>query len=544
MSDLDVRVADQPLQGVSNVSTLAGEYKRISFNATATRGALVLSFSSSIAKSDWSVNAIEIRNLVNPIPVTLSGGNQFEAGRELPYSLTVNVPQGTYEISSTIGRLVISDTDQRLNGAQISVGASGQITFQFSSDLAAQGEILISGLDGSTPYRIPVAFSYPILRRLDFNHSTNTVNATGYRSVLPTMLYDSTKGFGWSARAGSVDRTAAATTVVPQQLFQDKHTAAIPLYFMVASEAGKTYDLRFHLGDTQARDLEISINGGVFQRFVTAAGEYISPVLRTYATDKRIEIYIRGNAVKEWSVNGIEVLEVTGSQTVLGLQSAQNLLAGEAARINRTTTTSGQLLQPGTYWISSNIGLITNSSGLRLNQISIGSNGLLDLTVRSSIPGSGTIQLDSADGSIRYELPVEFNLNPVRLYDFDHVNRNVYSPSASGYTRVLATQVYSQALGFGWNSAVKSADRGTSARNMPTPSELNRDKHFNSVPGSFFAMSEAGKTYSVTVHFGDTEARNVEVSFMVEQLTIVSPRLQIVIRAELGMWLLQAIEFR
>jgi len=208
----------------------------------------------------------------------------------------------------------------------------------------------------------------------------------------------------------------------------------------------------------------------------------------------------------------MEVLEVTQAQSVLGLQSAENLIAGTPVAIQRNQTSVGQALVPGTYWVSSDIGLVSNQAGLRLNQITIGSDRLIDFTIRSSIPGQGTVRLDSADGLVRYEIPVSFLMNPVRLYDFDHVNKGVFSPSAVGYSRVLATNVYSQSAGFGWNSPVKSVDRGASARNLPTPADLYRDKHFNSVPGTFFAMSEIGKTYSVSVYFGDTEARSVEVS--------------------------------
>jgi hypothetical protein len=512
ISDIDIGVADSPLQGISNIATSAGEYKRISFNATASNGRLILTFASSVARTEWAVNAIEIRNLVTPIPVTLTGGNVFEADRSTAYTVSTTVAPGTYTLLSTIGRLVSGDNDQRLSGLQLTVDSNGQASFQFSSEVSGDGEVLLRSLDGSVEYRIPVSFRYPQLRRFDFNHTQNPANSDGYRSVLPTNIYDPSKAFGWSVRPGSVDRTSAATPVIPQRLFQDKHISSSPLFFMVTADPGKTYDLRLHLGDSVARDVEISVNGQVFQRFTTAAGEYISPVIRTQNTDQRIEVYLRGVGAREWAINGMEVLEVTGSQVVLPILGASGLIAGIPSNIQRNQSTNGQILQPGTYWLSSDIGVLTNQSGQRLNQITIGSNGTADFTIRSSLPGSGTVRMDSVDGSVRYEIPVSFLLNPVRLYDFDHVNRGTFSPLASGYTRVLATDVYSQSTGFGWNRAVKSVDRGATARNLPTPRELNRDKHFDETPGSFFAMSEPGKSYSVTVHLGDSEARDVEIS--------------------------------
>ena len=511
-ADLDIKVVDQATQGIDNVSTLAGEYKRIDFIATATKGKLILQFSSSIARAEWFVNSIEIRNNASPVDIILSGGSLFDATRETPYSISVSVAPGNYTLTTNLGRLVSNDNDQRLSGIQVTVGSTGQLTFQLASDLPGLGNVLISSLDGNLHYKIPFEFRYPLLRKFDFNHTQTPVNTDGYRSVLPTNVYDSTKAFGWSSRAASVDRTSTSTSVVPQRLFQDKHTGTSPLYFMAAAQPGKTYDIRMHLGDTIARDLEISVNGQAFRRLSTAAGEYISPVLRTQSTDQRIEIYVRGSSIKEWSINGIEILEVTGVQATVGLPPASNLFSATPSSIQRNQTSAGASLLPGTYWISSDIGIITNSAGLRLNQVTIENSGLAAFTIVSSLPGAGTVRLDSADGTLRYEIPVAFRLNPIRLYDFDHVNRGVFSPSANGYTRVLATSLYSQAAGFGWNSPVKSVDRGSAARNLPTPTDLNRDKHFNSTPGSFFAMSEPGKSYSVTVYLGDTESRSVEVS--------------------------------
>jgi hypothetical protein len=346
-------------------------------------------------------------------------------------------------------------------------------------------------------------------------------------------------------------------------LFQDKHTSSSPLYFMIASEAGKTYDVRLHLGDTVASEMDISVNGSTIQRFATAAGQYISPVIRTQANDQQIEIYFSGASIKEWAVNGIEVLEVTGSRTVLTLAASNGMIAGTSTAIQRNQTSSGQLLVPGVYWLTSDIGTLMNTAGQRINQLVIGSNGLIDLTIRNAMPGTGTVRLDSASGALQYDLTVSFVLNPVRLYDFDHVNRGAFSPLAPGYLRVLPTDVYSQITGFGWNAAVKSVDRGTTARNMPTPTELNRDKHFNSTPGTFMVMSDAGKSYSVTIHFGDTEARDVEVSFnggtTYERVTTAanvytnrtwnivanSDRIQIIFRKATGTnWSVNSIEFR
>ncbi|NBO66774.1 MAG: hypothetical protein EBU88_18345, partial [Acidobacteria bacterium] len=279
----------------------------------------------------------------------------------------------------------------------------------------------------------------------------------------------------------------------------------------ISAEVGKSYDIRLLLGDTVARDVEISVNGATYQRFNTAGSEYLSPVIRTTALENRIKIQIRGSSIKEWALGGVDVLEVTGTQMTKQLEMSSGLVGVETLT-TRTVTTTGEAIVSGNYWVSTNSGSVRNSAGQRLTQVAVASNGSLQIYLNSTQPVSGRLELVSEKGDLRYLMDLVYQLKPIRLFDFNDAVRTTISPTAVNYTSVLPTDLYSPTRGYGWDAATKSVDRGTTAKNLPQPAELNRDKHFEASDRVFYMMSEPGKAYDITVYFGDAEVRNVGVS--------------------------------
>jgi hypothetical protein len=508
--DVDIAVVNQPSQFVANISTGVREFKRVNLRATVTDGVLLLRFSTSDPNAEWVVNAIEIQSYTTPIPRTFAGNTAMEVGRTTPYSVTLSSLQpGVYTVYPTLGVVTGSDADNNLAYPQITVSNSGTLAFQISSQIAGAGEVQIESLTG-VRYTAPIRFVNPLLRKFDFNHSVTPVNQDGYWGVLPTRVYTNDNGYGWGAAVSGVDR-GATTVAQPLRLLQDKHVSSTDAIFMISAEIGKTYDLRLHLGDTVARDVEISVNGAPYQRYSTVANEFVSPVVRTTTLDNRIEIQIRGVSVREWAINGIEALEVTQQQVTKRLMDA-GLLTGVDTPVTRTTTTTQEAIEPGNYWVSSKAGVVKNAAGQQNFQVTVGSNGTLQLFMNSSIPVSGTVELVSENGSIRYLMDVTFRIQPVRRFDFNYNLKTTLSPNTPDYISVLSTDLYTQSRGFGWNIATKSVDRGATAKNLPQPATLTRDKHFDTADRVFYILAEPGRSYNVTIYFGDTELRNVGVS--------------------------------
>jgi hypothetical protein len=504
--DVDIYVVNEAKQGVQNISTGVREFKRVNFVATASNGILILRFESSNPATEWVVNAIEIQNYTKPTEKSFPEQYNLEAGLASPYIVRLDsIQPGLYTLISTLGTVTGSDSDNLLAYPQISTSSTGSLTFQLSSNVSGSGVVSLQSLTG-TQYTVPITFKKPF-RRFDLNDSTTQVNQDGYTSVLPSTVYSSDLGYGWGNAVGSLDRGTAGTTSQPTKLFQDKHTSSAEAYFMISAEVGKSYDIRLLLGDTVARDVEVSVNGAPYQRFNTAASEYLSTVIRTTALDSRIEIQVRGLSVNEWALSGIDVLEVAGTQVTKQIETAR-VLVGFDSLIARTVTTAGEAIAPGNYWVSVNGGSVRNSAGQRMTQVVIGTNSVLQIYLNSNLMGSGKVELVSENGELRYLMDVIYQLPPVRRFDLNDPKTPV---TQDGYTSVLPSTVYSNDRGHGWDKSVSSVDRGT-ASTIGQPAKLFQDKHTSSAEASFSISAEVGKIYDIRLLLGDTVARDIEVS--------------------------------
>jgi hypothetical protein len=81
------------------------------------------------------------------------------------------------------------------------------------------------------------------------------------------------------------------------------------------SEPGKAYDITVYFGDTEVRNVGVSVDQGTtYQSVSTAANQYTSRTWSVTATSDRLQVRVRRLSGSNWSINGIDVREVT--QTV------------------------------------------------------------------------------------------------------------------------------------------------------------------------------------------------------------------------------------
>ncbi|HBJ38227.1 MAG TPA: hypothetical protein DDZ51_26430, partial [Planctomycetaceae bacterium] len=97
------------------------------------------------------------------------------------------------------------------------------------------------------------------------------------------------------------------------------------------------YDIRLHLGDSVARNMEVSVNGGPFVRYTTAANEYLSPVVTTTATTDRLAIAFRAVS-GSWVINGLEVA-TSGKLPTNPLRASVGLLPPPKSHANGSLAT-------------------------------------------------------------------------------------------------------------------------------------------------------------------------------------------------------------
>jgi hypothetical protein len=108
------------------------------------------------------------------------------------------------------------------------------------------------------------------------------------------------------------------------------------------SEPGKAYDLTVYFGDTEVRNVGISVDkGATYQSVSTAANQYTSRTWSVTATSDRLEVRVRKLSGSNWSINGIDVGEVT--QTVSGAGQSKAVQVWPHEVLNNLT---GVLVEP------------------------------------------------------------------------------------------------------------------------------------------------------------------------------------------------------
>jgi hypothetical protein len=283
--------------------------------------------------------------VITPLVTSLPPVTDLEINQVHPLLFT-GIDPGTYWVSTTAGQVL----DASGNGSitQVTVGADGELRLSVINTVAQAVTLSFDALSGNRRYETIVTFVTfvaPSVRRFDFNRSATSPNADGYTGVLPRQTYSATLGYGWNVTVGSVQRSVVAAS--PTALFLDKHTTTSARTFLVDAAIGQAYDIRLHLGDSVARDMEVSVNGGPFVRYTTARNQYLSPVVTTTATTDRLEIAFR--AVSGfWVINGLEIatagnLPTNPLRPAVGLSSPLQSLASGANKASGVEDAIGVL---------------------------------------------------------------------------------------------------------------------------------------------------------------------------------------------------------
>jgi len=447
----------------------------------------------------WVINGIEVIDVTgqSSSTFTLPSPPPLQTTRVHPLSYS-GIVTGEYWVSADLGQVLDTDAAPIY---RVTIPASGEWMFAVQSVLPGANQVVLVSDDGLIRYELPLSFVAPTHRGWDFDHAAGVVTMADFQSVLPGDLYSTEYGYGWNASVASLTRDASLVSIDPAALFQDKHTSSNLRSFFVAAEAGRTYNIRVFVGDTIARDQEISVDGGAtFTRFTTGPNQYLYPVFAgVEATSDRLEIRVR-HVTGSWVINGIEVIDVTGqSFSDTTLTWSQPL---ETSTLHSLTFTG---IATGDYWVSTDSGRLLDASNQTMSQVVIPATGEFAFKWQGYVPGAHSVRLVSPDGLVTYELTADFFLPAARFYDFDHSTGTI---TTDGYQSVGRTELYTLERGYGWSGSVGSLNRTTAAE----PFSLFRDKHHSSNPRSFFVMAEAGVGYDLRFHLGDTAARDLEIS--------------------------------
>ena len=280
-------------------TTAANEYLSPVVTTTATTDRLAIAFRA--VSGSWVINGLEVADHAAATVISLPPVTEREINQVHPLLFT-GIEPGIYWVYATAGQVLDANGNGSIN--QVTVGADGELSLSVTDTVAQSIDLWFDALNGSRRYETIVTFIAPAVRRFDFNHSSASVSADGYTGVLPRETYSTSIGYGWNSSASSVERSGV--TASPTALFSDKHGTSVARTFLVDAVVGQAYDVRLHLGDSVARNMEVSVNGGPFVRYTTAANEYLSPVVTTTATTDRLAIAFRAVS-GSWVINGLEV---------------------------------------------------------------------------------------------------------------------------------------------------------------------------------------------------------------------------------------------
>jgi hypothetical protein len=208
------------------------------------------------------------------------------------------------------------------------------------------------------------------------------------------------------------------------------------------SEVGKTYSVTVHFGDTQARSVEVSLNGGAtFERVNTLANGYTSRTWNIVASSDRIGLMFRKASGTNWSVNAIEVREqtLTGassnrtasvqvwpSESLVGIQEA--ILPPRALTDLAATTVNSPLRLNVLANDTSYFGLLNPNS---IQIVSQPSNGMVSILEDGSLefqPSKDFIGQVSFAYRVRDELGLTSNYGEVLVNVTDRVHHNFLNP--------------------------------------------------------------------------------------------------------------------
>lgn len=206
----------------TNQSNAIGVFKDVHFTITTdATGLLKLQFADGGGSdANWVVSALEfIKHTYvqsHPLSITVNApsGTTADASATDTISVTGYTPGATYSVVTTLGSSA-SDTDTRLVSSQLVAPASGTWTITIRRPYLSNvdgttttGTVTVQEVTGRSSGQATISYDATTLTRsFDFNAITDAVagtsssTASGYTPILPTDLYNTATGYGWTATA-------------------------------------------------------------------------------------------------------------------------------------------------------------------------------------------------------------------------------------------------------------------------------------------------------------------------------------------------------
>ncbi len=442
---------------VSNEDTLPFEYFQASFRTEVSNGQLLLEFGDGGLIPNWVINGLEIRSttMVSPITFTQPLGDVAANGREVrTIHATSDLAAGQLvTVSTTLGTVITSDADARLEGVQVPVGTGGAIAFDVrAQQLSGTPRVRIESIDGLHQGEIKSSsyLRYVIdqVRRFDFNHIagfTVTPTEPGFIGVNRLDTDAEHVGFGFVTTPNSTDFSVATpddagdltkiskSSVAPYRDGISGHFTLGSRIFQVEAKPGVDYDIRVFTGHPfHDQATQSNAEGVAGSKSVTTQAGFFSSLTFLGAHDTNGDGFIdisfgnAGGISPLWIVTGLDVAE---SST--GLPPAAPLLpeAGDAVPTGTMPTTLSITQLQAARTIAINAWAATGLSSAelaRLNATTITISNL-DAVGALGLAGSRTIVIDDDAAGFGWHTTTDapaanrFDLLTVVAHELGHI---------------------------------------------------------------------------------------------------------------------------
>jgi hypothetical protein len=368
------------------------------------------------------------------------------------------------------------------------------------------------------------------VRRFDFNSPGSPTQGleglggiesgvSGYTGVLPVDLWDDQRGFGWISAPFSFSRGGLSGSVY-SDLLRDGAWHSAARDFRMRLEPERQYVVTVTFGDAGfARNrMNVSVvtgSGEGAMDVATAAGQFVHRSFLA-TSDELGDLTLRftnGGGDPYWTVNAVEVHPVLEE---LNVSREGGAVAQQADGTTVDAFTISGYTPQAWYTVSTTMGRVATAdadpryAGV---QVQAPSSGTFEIQVqRGTGAGEATVRVEQVNGASRGSVTQQYVHAVWRRFDFNGSAADTQADTGEpvkGWWNVRGGDVYSAAVGHGWNGAVNEFQRGAAGISEPLLAALYRDGHWQSAPRTFQVAVDPEKTYDVRIHTGDRSfARN------------------------------------
>ena len=364
------------------------------------------------------------------------------------------------------------------------------------------------------------SFAVETSLRLDFGKSTSPV-ASGYRRLLETDVYAESVGYGWQENTiKSYDRATGG------DLLRDFHYA--PQGTFLVNLPNRRYEVVLSMGDAGGLhdQMAVFLEGTQVDTVNTAAGQYVTKTYPIAVNDGQLTLKIvdLGGTNANFVINALEV--VVAGPDRLGPKVVDVLPTNlVVASVDRITLRFSEPIDVNSFDANdvSLVGPTGSVAPLAVTRISdvtyeVGfaprrDAGQYQLRVGPEITDLAGNRLDQNGNGTGGELPADqfatsFTLEASLRLDFGKTT----TPVAAGYRRLVETDLYAPAAGYGWqDNTMKSYDRATGG-------DLLRDFHY--APQGTFLVDLPNGRYEVVLSMGDAGALHDQMGIFLEGVQV------------------------